>query len=70
MWFFSIVLSMAKSLGGDDWFSFDVIFQKKLLFRKCITWKLCSVLVDEKHEFVTTELSSDMILLFPLRNCI
>lgn len=28
MWFFSIVLSMAKSLGGDDWFSFDVIFQK------------------------------------------
>lgn len=26
MWFFNIVLSMAKSLDGDDRFSFDTIF--------------------------------------------
>lgn len=40
MWFFNIVLSMAKSLDGDDWFSFDMIFFI-LLFRNCGAWKLC-----------------------------
>lgn len=39
MWFFNIVLSMAKSLDGDDRFSFDTIFF--ILFRNCGAWKLC-----------------------------
>lgn len=27
MWFFSIVLSMAKSFDSNDWFSFDMILK-------------------------------------------
>lgn len=55
MWFFNIVLSMAKSLDGDDRFSFDTIF---LYYSETVVLGNCVFVLGEKHEFVTIELSS------------